>query len=526
VSPEGFWCPVLHAHLPYVRHPEQPAFLEEDWFFEAVGETYVPLLRMLDRLAGDGVGFRLTLGLSPPLLAMMADPLLGARYRERLRMLGALADAEAARAERAASPFAPALRFQAAELAATAAFLGANGPAGLPAGFNRHARAGGVELLTTAATHGVLPLLATVPEAVRAQVRVGADASRREYGTGARGVWLPECGYAPGQENVLREAGLRYSFLEEHGVADAHPRPFLESGAPVMSPGGVAFFARDPWSSEQVWSAKAGYPGDPDYREFHRDQGYELSPSALGGLAPGGRRRAIGLKLHRVTGPVPLEEKAPWDPARARTRAEEHAGHFVSELERRAAAAGGGRPLLIVSPYDAELFGHWWFEGPWFLERVFRLLHEGRRVRAVTPLEYLAAFPECEVVQPAFSTWGAEGYAAVWLDPRNDWIYLHLDVAAEGMVALARRFEAPTPLERRALNQAARELLLAQSSDWAFIMKTGTAVEYAVRRTQEHLLRFQWLKRGLVERRLDADGVAALEERTRIFPEIAFEVYR
>ncbi len=522
----GYWCPVLHAHLPYVRHPEQPGFLEEDWFFEAVSECYAPLLRMLDRLARDGVGFSLTLGLSPPLLAMLADPLLGARYRERLRLLGELAGREAARAERCAPSFAPALRYQHSEWSEIASLLGPDGPRALPAGFRRHAREGRLELVTTAATHAVLPLLATVPEGVRAQVRVGAGAHRREHGVDARGFWLPECGYAPGQEDALRRAGLRYSFLEEHGLTHAHPRPGLDGGAPVMSPGGVVFFARDPWSSERVWSAKAGYPGDPEYREFYRDQGFELPLSTLGPLAPGGRRSGIGLKLHRVTGPVPIGEKAPWDPARARARAEEHAAHFVSELERRARDATGSRPLLMVSPYDAELFGHWWFEGPWFLEHVLRLLHEAGTVRAVTPLEYLAAFPECEVVQPAFSTWGAEGYAAVWLDPSNDWIYLHLDVAAARMVELARRFASPSGRERRALNQAARELLLAQSSDWAFIMKTGTAVDYAVRRTQEHLLRFQALYRGLKEGRLDEDAISAMEERTAIFPDIDFAVYR
>jgi 1,4-alpha-glucan branching enzyme len=157
---------------------------------------------------------------------------------------------------------------------------------------------------------------------------------------------------------------------------------------------------------------------------------------------------------------------------------------------------------------------------------VFRRLHEQDVVRPITPLEYLARHPDCYVAQPPESTWGARGYSEVWLNPENDWIYPHLDAAAERMVELAQRCTEPGPVERRALDQAARELLLAQASDWPFIMTMGTAVEYARRRVRDHLARFTWLYRGLSGEGLDEAVVRDLEARDNLFPELDYRVYR
>ena len=186
------------------------------------------------------------------------------------------------------------------------------------------------------------------------------------------------------------------------------------------------------------------------------------------------------------------------------------------------------QPPLVVSPYDAELFGHWWFEGPMFLDFLFRKMHFDQDVvKPITPPEFLDRYPDCEVAQPPMSTWGARGFAEVWLNPANDWIYPHLDVAAERMVELARRYPDADDRRRRALNQAARELLLAQASDWAFIMKTGTTVEYAKKRTQDHVARFTHLYRALTgQEELREEFLHEFEERDNIFPEIDYRVYR
>jgi len=352
---------------------------------------------------------------------------------------------------------------------------------------------------------------------------------RRLLGGDPAGIWLPECAYLPGHDRCLKEAGIRFSILESHGLTDAHPRPSHGVRAPILSPGGIAFFGRDRESSRQVWSAEVGYPGDPDYREFYKDVGWELSDEALGDVIHDGLRKNVGIKYYRVTGKVGLAEKQPYVREWAMKKAADHAGHFLNERRKQLAADAPGmdRPPLVVSPYDAELFGHWWFEGPDFLNFLFRKLHfDQDEVRVITPSEYLALHPECEVAQPPMCTWGAKGYAEVWLNPGNDWIYRHLDVAAERMVALARRYEWPSDLERRALNQAARELLLAQSSDWAFIMKTNTMVEYANKRTRDHVARFAYLYRVLTEGGLEEPILREFEERDNLFPDLDYRVYR
>jgi 1,4-alpha-glucan branching enzyme len=526
--PEGYWCPVLHAHLPYVRHPEHADFLEETWLFEAITETYLPLLEMLDRLRADGVAYRLTLTLSPTLLAMLRDPLLLGRYERHLDRVAALSESEVARTRREAPAFAAAAAMHRDLFARARRSFRETYARDLVAAFVGHAGDGALQILGCSATHAVLPLLDAVPEAVRAQVEVGMGHSRAQLGFAPAGFWLPECAYAPGQEAFLASAGVRFSFLEEHGVTHAHPRPPHGAQAPVLSPGGVVFFGRDRESSHQVWSAEAGYPGDPVYREFHRDAAWDLPLSALGALAPGGIRRGVGLKYHRVTGGVDLARKHPYAPEEALARAREHAGHFVSSRQEqvRRRAAGMDRPPLVVSPYDAELFGHWWFEGPVFLEEVFRRLARQDALQVVTPLEYLDRHPDCVVAQPAQSTWGARGYTEVWLNPANDWIQPHLDAAAERMVELARRFDRPDGLQRRALDQAARELLLAQASDWPFMMTMGTTVAYARRRVREHLGRFTRLYDGLLAGTTDESELREFEHRDAIFPEADYRAYR
>ena len=185
------------------------------------------------------------------------------------------------------------------------------------------------------------------------------------------------------------------------------------------------------------------------------------------------------------------------------------------------------RPPIVVSPYDAELFGHWWYEGPRFLESVFRRLALQDEVLAVTPIEYLERHPDCEVAQPPLSSWGAKGYADVWLNPTNDWIYSHIDVAAERMVELVQRFGSPSALQDRALRQAARELMLAQASDWPFIMTTGTAVEYAKRRIRDHVARFTYLYDGLLGNGpLEEATLADFEGRDNLFPDLDYRLYQ
>ncbi|MEO5762218.1 MAG: DUF1957 domain-containing protein, partial [Vicinamibacteria bacterium] len=264
-NPLGFWCPVLHAHLPFVRHAEHEHFLEEDWFYEAVIETYLPLLRMMDHLSRDYVRFRLTLTLSPPLLAMMQDPLLLTRCERRLELLLRLASRESKRTALHEKDLFEATLFAEQDLASLRDLFVSSYKRDLVGGFWKHRASGSIEIITCAATHGFLPLMQQTPEAVRAQVQVATADFRRIFGSDAEGIWLPECGYFEGVEQYLIEAGLRYSFMESHGILDSVPPPSYGVMAPMMSSGGIAFFGRDMESSRQVWSSEVGYPGDPEY---------------------------------------------------------------------------------------------------------------------------------------------------------------------------------------------------------------------------------------------------------------------
>jgi len=525
---KGSLAIVLHAHLPFVRHPEHEDFLEEDWLYEAISETYLPLLMAFDRLAAEGLRFRLTMTLTPTLVSMLRDELLMSRYARRLEQLCHLAELELERT-RDDAEFAPLARFYQERFAGLCSAFNGRYQRDLVGAFRRLQDAGFLEIITCCATHGFLPLMQPTPEAVRAQITLAATHYRQTFGRDPSGIWLAECGYYPGVERFLAAERFRYFFVDTHGVTDATPRPLYGPFAPIYTESGVAAFARDPESSQQVWSSQTGYPGDPSYREFYRDIGWDLDLDYIRPfIQPTGDRKNTGFKYYRITGKD--AQKAPYDPAAARARAEEHAGNFLFNRQAQVnflAEKMGTRRPVIVAPYDAELYGHWWFEGPDFLEALIRKAATLQSdVALITPSDDLDAHPENQVATPSMSSWGERGYANMWLDEANDWIYPHLTHCARKMVELARDYpDAPT-LQRRVLNQAARELLLAQASDWAFIMRTGTVVDYATRRTHEHVLRFLELHAQLREKRIDESWVGQLEARDNLFPELDYRVYR
>jgi 1,4-alpha-glucan branching enzyme len=524
----GYLALHLHAHLPFVRHPEHEEFLEEDWLYEAITETYLPLLRVFDRLVDENVPFRISMTLSPPLVGMLRDELLMSRYARRLERLCELADKEVHRTRHDPTFHRLAQHYR-DEFRVLRGLFDDRYGRDLVGAFRRLEDVGRLEVVTCGATHGFLPLMQSVPEAVRAQIAVAAAHHRRHFGRDPKGIWLPECGYYPGLDRFLAEQDIRFFFVDTHGIADATPRPRHGAYAPIYTPSGPAAFARDAESSMQVWSSEHGYPGDPEYREFYRDVGWDLDWEYVRPyIQPDGQRKNVGIKYYRITGKT--SHKEPYDPWRARERAAIHAGNFLFNRERQvehiASRMGGVRPI-VVSPYDAELYGHWWYEGPQFLDFLIRkIAFDTRALRLATPGDYIRENPEQQVATPPTCSWGAGGYGAVWLDGSNDWIYRHLHEAARRMVALARDHAEPDALVRRALNQAARELLLAQSSDWAFIMKTGTMVEYAIRRTKEHVLRFIRLHDQIRAGAVDPEWLAQVESRDNLFPEIDYRVYR
>lgn len=519
---KGYFGLVLHAHLPFVRHPEYPRFMEEDWLFEAITETYIPLLDVFNRLDAEGVNFRLAMSITPPLAAMLADPMLQDRYVEHLDRLIDLANKELVRTQ-----FVPQFRDLAQmyfdKFTWCKRFFQDWYGKDLLSGFRHWSDRGNLEILTCTATHGFLPLLRPNPAAVRAQLKQAVRSHKRHFGKAPNGIWLAECGYYEGVEQELAANGIGFFYTDTHGILLGTPAPKLGVYAPVITPAGPACFARDPETSRAVWSAEIGYPGDYDYREFYRDLGFDLDHEYLGELQHiPGIRSNTGFKYYRITGKGVAHE--PYNPTNAFRKAAAHAADFVKNRCRQVEhlAQYMDRPPLIVAPYDAELYGHWWYEGPEFLYHVFRKMHfdHSHEIEPITPSAYLERHPVNQKQVPSFSTWGHLGYADVWLNGTNDWIYPHLHAAASRMEELAQRFPGAWGDYRRGLNQMARELYLAQASDWAFIMRTGTTVEYAVQRTREHLAAFNRLYEILSSGgEVPLAELAALETRDNIFPD-------
>ena len=521
--PSGSIALILHAHLPFVRHPEHEHFLEEGWLFEAITETYIPLLRMMQRLVNDGVPFRFTMSITPTLCAMLQDELLRERYIRHLDLLIDLAAREQKRNRKH-----PKLRelaeFYFDMFLGSRCFFAEQWKCDLLAAFRELQETGTLEIIGCAATHGLLSLIQRQSrEAARAQILIGRDMYVDLFGGDLAGFWLPECAYAPGLESLLQEANVRWFVLDAHGVILGKPPPRRSIYAPCYTPAGPAVFARDRDSSRQVWSAHEGYPGDPAYREFYRDVGFDLPMEHLGPIARGSRSFA-GVKYYRITGRG--EEKELYDREAAEKAVEIHAAHFVKQRRRqlRELSALGFDPIVVV-PFDAELFGHWWFEGPRFLDLVIRQAVK-EDLSLGTPSDYLAAHPTQQAIQPAASTWGENGYLGVWLDQSNAWIYPHLHIATQRMSEAARRHaEDSSPLADRVLKQLARELLLAQSSDWAFLMKTETAKEYATKRTLDHLSRFNRLQDQFTANHVDEKFLRDCEWRDNLFPNVNWRYY-
>jgi 1,4-alpha-glucan branching enzyme len=502
---------VLHAHLPYV-HSSEPGSLEEDWYFQALLECYIPLLETLEAAAADPAQSpRLSLGLSPTLLSLLSSGELSRRFGPWLTVRLELLQ-QAPRSHGAATT---ALTERLEHTAAI--WQSCNGDL-LPR-FRLLQQAGVLDLLTCAATHGYLPLLRDCPEAVRAQLLTAVREHERLLGARPQGIWLPECAYYEGLDRLLVGCGLRYAILDAHGLLHGLPRPRYGVYAPICTPASMAFFARDSESTLPVWSAREGYPGDASYREFHRDLGWDLPPDELsqrGIDCP----RPLGLKLHRVSGrQCPLDQKQAYDPAAALAAVRRDAAHYLEGRSQHLQALGTAmerRPLL-VAPFDAELFGHWWFEGPQFLGELFRQA-PAAGVGLVTLRESLSRGDALQLCQPSPSSWGQGGYHHYWLNESNAWVIPEWHRASRAMVARVAKGVGSAEA-RNLLHQAARELLLSQSSDWSFILRAGTTTELARERIQRHLTRFWRLLEAIdTNNPPPADWLEAVAREDGLFP--------
>ena len=523
---KGYFCLVLHAHLPYVRHPEHEYFLEEIWLYEAITESYIPLIKVFDKLVNDKIDFKITMTISPTLITMLLDPLLQSRYVKHLDNLIELSEKEIKRTYKNYRLNLLARMYNNRFLEAKELFVNSY-KSNLIEAFKKFQNLNGLEIITSAATHGFLPLMQNNHKSVKAQIQVAVDYYESVFGKKPLGFWLPECGYYPGLDQFLKDAGVRYFFVDTHGIVNASEKPKYGVYAPLYCSSGIAAFGRDDESSKQVWCADQGYPGDFAYREFYDDIGHDLEFEYINPyIHPDGIRINTGIKYYRITGKS--KKKELYNPVNALKTVNNHSNHFMVNKENqvKTLASSMDRKPIIVAPYDAELFGHWWFEGPLWLDSFIRKIYSNSNLlKLITPSEYLEEYPVNQVAEPSASSWGYNGYNEVWLNSTNDWIYKHLHIVSARMNKLANNFYNENGIIKRALNQASRELLLAQSSDWPFIMNAGTFVEYAKKRVNDHIARFNKLYKKILAGEIDVEWLSKIEAERNIFPDIDFRVF-
>ncbi len=553
---------VLHAHLPYViHHGTWPHGME--WLHEAAAEVYLPLLEVLSRLERDSIAFHANLVLSPVLLEQLAHPHFKREFPLYLtRKITAAHEDEAFFEQSGEARYTELAHMWRTRFATAEATFQAFG-GDLIAGFRHFRDRGMLSLLTSCATHGYLPLLGT-DSSVRAQVRLAVATHTRHLGEPPRGIWSPECGFRPagawtqpvpnpdgtspgpqdriGVDQAFAESGLQFFYLDAPLITGADlvaapsstpataassasrsapPRAEgsdrlysaweLDPGISGLPP--VVAFARDPRTAFQVWSTEGGYPAEPAYLDFHKKRW------------PGGHR------YWRVTDShSDMNAKEIYDPALAAERVASHAAHFAHTLWQTLSPHFGDRPTPILSaPFDAELFGHWWFEGPAWLEAVARTLHNyDVGVAPESSVDYLQHTPPAGTLRVREGSWGAGNNHTVWLNEATAWAWT-LIYAAEHTFAEAVQHPLwqTDRLGRRTLQQMARELLLLESSDWHSLITTGAARDYAEARLLAHRDQFNeladlWavLLQELPPEQAQLDRLQSIEQRDNIFPEI------
>jgi 1,4-alpha-glucan branching enzyme len=549
---KGAFTFVLHSHLPYCRMAGRWPHGEE-WLHEAASETYVPLLNALYDLKEGGYPIRLTIGLTPVLAEQLADSLVLEHFELYLEQHIEAAKSDIERFHRANEPHLEYLAtFYRDWYRNTLDSFRDRYGRDIVGAFRRLQDEGYLEIITSAATHGYLPLLSR-DSSIYGQLRTGVESYRRLFGRAPRAVWLPECAYRPafyaeaegkqyykpGLEEFLAELGIGCFFSETHTIEGGLPvgkaagdaigygevpkrivvplpdyveptqkttyQPYYVAGAEV------AVIGRNNRTGMQVWSAEWGYPGDYDYREFHKKDGVS------------------GLRYWRVTGArVELGQKDYYHPDWAQYKVGEHSRHFawlvgdlLSQYHEESGKFG-----IIASNYDTELFGHWWFEGIDWMRAVLRILSRSEMVELTTASDFIEEHPPEDVLALPESSWGLGGGHWTWDNHDTHWMWQPIHQAERRMEKLVAQHPDAQGDLAALLNQAARELLLLQSSDWPFLVTTGQAREYAIVRFNEHLERFNRLAEMAEVGQADSALVAEFYERDKLFPNIDYRWFR
>jgi 1,4-alpha-glucan branching enzyme len=515
---------VLNGHVPFVRHPEVQNPPQELWFFESISETYIPLLEVFDRLDRDLVPFRIAISFSPVLCHMLTDEFLLKRYNEYTNRQIAFGEQELR--ETADDPALNSIvKLYYDRAKEKKAFFTEKCENNILKRFDHYQKKGRLEILATAATSAFLPFYTGYPEAVQAQFEVAISAYRANFGRFPQGFWLPELGWKAELDYWLRAYNFGYTILDTHALAFA--RPFAEKGSfyPARTPLGIVVFGRDFYSAEDMTEMVR----DPVYRYNLRDQGFELSAEKLGAfLGPQGSRNYTGFK-YWASGDD-RSGSVLYNSEEASRKAVSHARFFLEERLSRLKTASGlmNVPALSLCAFDADSFGRFWHEGSCFIEALFREGAKDDEVQFMTPSEYICKLDSStvQVLTPEFSSWGINGYSETWLDASNDWMYRHTMRALDRMVELVDRFPNNTGLKERALNQAAREILLVVASDWSKMLYKQECADYARSRIEGSLRNFTTIYEALGSNYISTEWLTHLEKRNNIFPNLNYRAFR
>jgi len=503
----------------------------------------LPLIEALQALEHDKIASPVTLGITPVLANQLAHPSFVSEFEAYMeRRLEGAAGAPAHLEASGDSALVPIARFWHERLTRLLNLFHSL-DSDIIGAFRKLEATGRIELISSAATHGFLPLLAR-DESIKLQLAVGVAEHKRLFGKAPTGCWLPECAYRPGgpwgppgarpqsyragTDEHLAAAGYRYFFVDTHlvraGAALGYPdvddalvagerTPYVAYRVASSKRRAHDLYAlvRDPKASAQVWSRAQGYPGDEWYLEFHKI------------------RWPDGLRLWRVTGSnVDLGGKQRYDPSAASSAARNHAEHFASVLRETAALLKQHKPApgtqpVVTAPFDAELFGHWWFEGVDFVAQLYRQL-AGNGVRPVTARQHIASSAKARpTIQLTEGSWGKNGDFSMWLNDQTAWTWKRLWALEEAYWAVAGKALDGGEKSRAVLAQATRSMLLAQASDWQFIITTAEAADYANQRFDEHCGQAEDLVRVLSTGKIDdatMQRVAALQAQDSVFPNV------
>ena len=486
----GYLNIVLHAHLPYIRHSEGEEVYEEVWFYEAMCESYMPLVRMLFKAESENLNYHITLVLSPTLIEMITDKQTSKGFLEYLNKHIELGEKELERLKNDKEFYAVAK--DTLDLYITTKEELTNKYNGkLINALIKLQERGKVEIITSVASHAFLPIYESKPCLIKSGISTATSVHFTNFKDYPKGLWLPDCGYYPHLDELLKKNVLESQYFMVSPVSFALSKTSIKRGcyAPIKTSSGLYAFALDTAIMDLVTSSYTGYPGDDDYREFYRDIGYDLPLSYIGDYIPNKEERGFtGYKYYSVSGK--REDKRVYNKDVAMKKVAMHSKHFVDTINNKIkdiSALIDRKPMVNVA-FDAELLGHWWKEGVDWLYSVIKDVNDFGEFELISGSDYINEYPECDTAVLSRSALTLNTYAYPYIDGDNNRIQRLIFNAIDKVKDIAERYyNDKNPVRLRYIKQAVKEMLLATSSDWLQIMHNNTSTIYAEKRIDEHL---------------------------------------